>query len=81
MSDVSKTNDSGSFGWFCLGFCVPIAGLIYFLIKRGDEPLNTKKALIGAIVSVALAIVAIVMYIILIIMSVFILSSDPYYMY
>lgn len=42
--------------WFILGFIVPIAGLILFLVLRENNPLVAKKAGIGAL-SMAVALV------------------------
>lgn len=49
--------DTGSFGWAVLGFFVPIAGLILYLVWRNEKPLTAKKAGIGALVSVIVSLV------------------------
>ena len=53
----ASVNDNGSFGWALLGCCVPIAGLILFLIWKDTQPNNAKKAGIGALVSVICGVV------------------------
>ena len=43
-------NDAGGFGWGLLGFCIPIVGLVLFLVWNQERP-NTARALItGAII-------------------------------
>lgn len=53
--------DNGGFGWGVLGCCIPIVGLILFLVWKDTKPKTAKAAGIGALVSV---IVAAVFYII-----------------
>lgn len=48
-------NDSGSIGWAILGFLVPVAGLVLFLIWKDERPESSKMAGIGALVSVCLS--------------------------
>lgn len=55
-------NDTGSMGWALLGCCVPIAGLILFLMWKDTQPLNAKKAGMGALVSVILTVIIYVIY-------------------
>ena len=50
-------NDNGSFGWAVLGCCIPLVGLILFLIWKDTQPNNAKKAGIGALVSVICGVV------------------------
>ncbi|PWG65693.1 hypothetical protein DF196_06760 [Bifidobacterium callitrichidarum] len=49
--------DTGSFGWAVLGFFVPLVGLILYLVWKTEKPLSAKKAGMGALVSVIVAIV------------------------
>lgn len=49
--------DSGSFGWGVLGFCLPIVGLILFLVWKDTKPNTAKKAGIGALISVILGVI------------------------
>ena len=58
--DENKNNnvvDRGGFGWGLLGFCIPIVGLVLFLVWRDSKPKTSKAAGIGALVSVIIAIV------------------------
>ena len=43
-------NDTGGFGWGLLGFCVPIAGLILFIVWKDTQPKNAKAAGLGALI-------------------------------
>ena len=44
--------DNGGFGWGLLGCCIPIVGLILFLVWRDQKPKTSKAAGIGALVGV-----------------------------
>lgn len=68
------SQDNGSFGWAVLGFFVPIAGLILYLVWRTEKPLSARRAGIGALVSV---IVGAVLTVLLIIVEVAILAHMP----
>ena len=58
----NNVNDKGGFLWGLLGCCVPIVGLILFIVWKDQKPKTAKAAGIGALVSV---IVAVVSYILL----------------
>ena len=45
-------DDSGSIGWGLLGFCIPVVGLVLFLVWKNDKPRSAKTAGIGALISV-----------------------------
>lgn len=49
-------NDNGGFLWGLLGCCIPIVGLILFLVWKDQKPKTAKAAGIGALVSVILAV-------------------------
>ena len=49
--------DNGGFGWGVLGCCIPIVGLILFLVWKDTKPKTAKAAGIGALVSVILGVV------------------------
>ena len=49
--------DKGGFGWGLLGYCLPIVGLILFLVWKDTKPKTAKAAGIGALVSVILGVV------------------------
>ena len=48
--------DNGGFGWGLLGCCIPIVGLILFLVWKDTKPKTSKAAGIGALVSVGISI-------------------------
>ena len=50
------SDDTGSIGWGLLGCCIPIVGLILFLVWRDTKPKNSKAAGIGALISVGCSI-------------------------
>ena len=56
QNDTPPVVDNGGFGWGLLGCCVPIAGLILFLVWKDTKPKTAKAAGIGAIVSVVLGV-------------------------
>ena len=62
-TNAAPVNDKGGFLWGLLGCCVPIAGLILFLVWKDQKPKTAKAAGIGALVSV---IIGVVYYIIMI---------------
>ena len=49
-----ETNDKGGFGWGLLGFLIPIAGLVLFLVWNSSKPKTAKAVGIGALISVVL---------------------------
>lgn len=49
--------DNGGFGWGLLGCCIPIAGLILFLIWKDTKPKTAKAAGIGALISVIIGVI------------------------
>ncbi|WP_077609520.1 zinc-ribbon domain-containing protein [Clostridium sp. Marseille-P2415] len=44
--------DNGGIGWGLLGCCIPLVGLILFLVWKDTKPKTAKAAGIGALVSV-----------------------------
>lgn len=58
--------DASSFGWAFLGFCIPIVGLILYLVWKDNTPLKAKSAGKGALVSVILSVVVYIIYAIII---------------
>lgn len=69
--------DNGSFGWAVLGFFIPIAGLILYLVWKTEKPLSARRAGIGALVSV---IVGAVLTVLLIIVEVAVLAHTTLWM-
>lgn len=49
---VTTEVDNGGFLWGLLGCCIPIVGLILFLVWKDTKPKTSKAAGIGALVSV-----------------------------
>lgn len=49
--------DDGGFLWGALGCCVPLAGLIMFLLWKDSKPKTAKTAGIGALVGVGVNVV------------------------
>ncbi len=73
--------DAPSIGWAFLGFFIPLAGLILYLVGKDTTPMKAKSAgkgaLIGFIVSIVLSILYFVFMIMLMVIS--IESSVSYY--
>lgn len=67
QNNAPQVVDNGGFGWGLLGCCIPIVGLILFLVWKDTKPKTAKAAGIGALVSV---IISVVYYIIVIIAGV-----------
>ncbi len=66
MDDNKNVVDNGGFLWGLLGCCIPIVGLILFLVWKDTKPKTAKAAGIGALVSVILAVIYyIVMFVII----------------
>lgn len=57
-----ENNDNGGFLWGLLGCCIPVVGLILFLVWKDQKPKTAKAAGIGALVSVILSVVFYVIY-------------------
>lgn len=56
-----NVDDNGGFLWGLLGFCIPLVGLILFLVWKDTKPKSSKAAGIGALVSVIVCIVGYVL--------------------
>lgn len=67
QQSTSPSNDEGGLGWGLLGFCVPVAGLILYLVWMNDKPNTAKAAGKGALVSVILSIILSIVYVIFIV--------------
>ena len=48
--------DNGGLGWGILGCCIPIVGLILWLVWKDTKPKTAKALGIGALVSVGISI-------------------------
>ena len=58
MDNNTNVNDKGGFGWGLLGCCIPLVGLILFLVWKDNKPNTAKAAGIGAIVGVVIGVVS-----------------------
>ena len=61
----NNVNDNGGFLWGLLGCCIPIVGLILFLVWKDQKPKTVKAAVIGALVSVIIWVIFYVIYFVL----------------
>ncbi|MDK2966127.1 MAG: hypothetical protein PWP53_1739 [Lacrimispora sp.] len=52
VAQVPQVVDNGGFGWGILGCCIPIVGLILFLVWKDSKPKTAKAAGLGALISV-----------------------------
>ena len=64
---IQNTVDNGGFLWGLLGCCIPIVGLILFLVWRDTKPKTSRAAGIGALVGV---ICVAIYYIVIIVIGV-----------
>lgn len=51
-AQAPETGDNGGFLWGLLGFCIPLVGLILFLVWKDTKPRTSKAAGVGALASV-----------------------------
>lgn len=63
--ETVSTVDTGGFWWGLLGFCLPLVGLILFLVWNQERPNTAKAAGIGALLSVVLPILFYVFFMLL----------------
>ena len=61
----NNVNDNGGFLWGLLGCCIPIVGLVLFLVWKDQKPKTAKAAGIGALVSVILGVLYYVIVIVI----------------
>lgn len=52
VNNQNINNDSGGFLWGLLGCCIPLVGLVLYLVWRDQKPKTARAAGIGALVSV-----------------------------
>lgn len=66
---VPVSEDRSSFGFALLGFFIPLAGLIFFLVYESKKPKRAKSAgkgaLIGFVTEIILLIIFVVLYVVL----------------
>lgn len=69
--------DSMSIGWGILGFFIPVAGLVLFLVWQNSKPNSAKAAGIGALIGL---IVSVICYIaLLFLFFIFFIYNLSYY--
>ena len=56
QNTTPQVTDNGGFLWGLLGCCIPIVGLVLFLVWKDTKPKTAKAAGIGALVSVIIGI-------------------------
>lgn len=55
--DSTGGDDTGGFGWAVLGFFIPVAGLILWLVWQKERPNTAALAGLGALFSVIVTVV------------------------
>lgn len=66
-SPSTSSRDEGGFGWSLLGFCVPIVGLVLYLVWKDERPNTARDSIRGFIAYLIFLGIGIVVYIIFII--------------
>lgn len=54
QQNTPPVQDNGGLGWGLLGCCIPVVGLVLFLVWKDTKPKTAKAAGIGALVCVGL---------------------------
>lgn len=67
--NAPETNDKGGFWWGFLGCCIPLVGLILFLVWKDNKPKTAKAAGIGALVGVILSVVIYILMLVLVVVA------------
>lgn len=65
MEQNTNVEDNGGILWGLLGCCVPIVGLVLFLVWKDTKPKTAKAAGIGALVCVAVSVICYILLFIL----------------
>lgn len=63
---AKPVQEGSGFGWGLLGFFVPVAGLVLFIVFKNTRPKRAKSAGIGALISVILEVLAVIAYYVII---------------
>ena len=63
--NAPQANDNGGFLWGLLGCCIPLVGLILFLVWKDSKPKTSKAAGIGALVGVIISVVSYILMMVL----------------
>ena len=59
---VAESNDAPNTGMAVLGFFIPIAGLIIWLVNRDTKPLMAKSAGKGALIGFSISLICSILY-------------------
>ncbi len=51
QGNTPQAIDNGGIGWGLLGCCIPVVGLVLFLVWKDTKPKSAKSAGIGALIS------------------------------
>lgn len=62
QKSLSEETDTGGFGWGALGFFVPVAGLVLYLMWKQEKPKSAKAAGLGALISTIIGVVFLFVY-------------------
>ena len=62
QSNTPATVDNGGFGWGLLGCCIPLVGLILFLVWKDNKPVSSKQAGIGAAIGFGLNLLTTIIF-------------------
>ena len=55
---IAEIEDNGSLCWGVLSCCIPIVGLVLYIVWKDTKPKSAKKAIIGALIGVILGFVS-----------------------
>lgn len=69
----NQIKEEGSFGWGVLGFLIPLAGLVIFLVWNNEKPKSAKSAGLGALIRVILSIILVI------VIFIFVFIAEPDY--
>ena len=58
QNSAPAVDDPGGFGWGLLGFCIPLVGLILYLVWKDTKPLTAKAAGKGALIAVIIGVIS-----------------------
>lgn len=61
LNNSTPVEDNGGFGWGFLGCCIPLVGLILFLVWKDTKPKTSKAAGIGALVGVIIGVLFLIL--------------------
>ena len=60
-----QSYDSGSIGWYVLGFCIPLVGLILFLVWQRDRPHSANMSGVGALTGVIADVISTIVFLVI----------------